>query len=159
LGLFEAIGDMALEVLSDEGRARTCYGAVCADNQRKPKKIAPSTSCGDIFSMKEGFRAALFHRLAGYQLFIPPLRERRDDVGRLLIHFLREELQTTGDLDKLLAQREAQRLWLPTAVVARLARYAWPGNVRQLRNAARQLAISSRGADEVRIDPALVLRE
>jgi len=102
-----------------------------------------------------GFRAALFHRLSGYQLFIPPLRERRDDIGRLLIHFLREELQATGDLDKLLGQREAQQLWLPTALVARLARYSWPGNVRQLRNAARQLAISSRGAGEVRIDAAL----
>jgi two-component system nitrogen regulation response regulator GlnG len=72
-----------------------------------------------------------------------------------LIHFLREELAATGDLDKLLGQREAQRLWLSAELVARLARYAWPGNVRQLRNAARQLAISSRGASEVRIDPAL----
>jgi two-component system nitrogen regulation response regulator GlnG len=102
-----------------------------------------------------GFRAALFHRLAGYQLFIPPLRERRDDIGRLLVHFLRIELAATGDLARLEGQRDAQRLWLPAALVGRLARYGWPGNVRQLRNAARQLAISSRGADEARIDSAL----
>ena len=102
-----------------------------------------------------GFRAALFHRLAGYQLFIPPLRERRDDIGRLLVHFLRDELAKTGDLARLEGQRDAQRLWLPAPLVARLARHGWAGNVRQLRNVARQLAISSRGADEARIDNVL----
>jgi two-component system nitrogen regulation response regulator GlnG len=43
----------------------------------------------------------------------------------------------------------------PDAVLALTILYHWPGNVRQLRNAARQLAISSRGADEVLLDPAL----
>jgi two-component system nitrogen regulation response regulator GlnG len=103
---------------------------------------------------ENNFRSQLFHRLSGYQLFLPPLRERRDDVGRLLIHFLRDELSATGDLSRLERQRDEARLWLPAPLVARLARYSWPGNVRQLRNAARQLAISSRGADEVRIDTA-----
>ena len=102
-----------------------------------------------------GFRSALFHRLAGFQLLVPPLRERRDDIGRLLLHFLREELTRTGDLARLEGQRDAPQLWLPAALVARLAGHGWPGNVRQLRNAARQLAISSRGADQVRVDHAL----
>ena len=35
------------------------------------------------------FRAPLLHRLAGYEIVIPPLRERRDDFGRLFFHFLR----------------------------------------------------------------------
>ena len=38
------------------------------------------------------FRAPLLHRLAGYEIWLPPLRERRDDIGRLLVHFLRQEL-------------------------------------------------------------------
>ena len=105
--------------------------------------------------VESGFRSALFHRLAGYQLVVPPLRDRRDDIGRLLIHFLRTELAATGDLARLESQRDQHHLWLPASLVARLARHSWPGNVRQLRNAARQLAISSRGADEVRIDPVL----
>jgi len=87
-------------------------------------RLIAATEAGlDTQVSEHGFRAALLHRLAGYQLVVPPLRDRRDDIGRLL--------------------------------VGRLARYAWPGNVRQLRNAARQLAISSRGADEVRADAAL----
>ena len=43
------------------------------------------------------FRAPLLHRLAGYEIWLPPLRERRDDVGRLLIHFLRRELAPLGE--------------------------------------------------------------
>jgi two-component system nitrogen regulation response regulator GlnG len=42
------------------------------------------------------------------------------------------------------------------SIVAKMASYHWPGNVRQLRNVARQLAISSRGACKTQIDPALV---
>jgi DNA-binding NtrC family response regulator len=81
---------------------------------------------------ESGFRAALFHRLAGYQLLVPALRDRRDDIGRLLLHFLRAELAATGELGKLERQRDAQHLWLPPSLVARLARHSWPGNVRQL---------------------------
>ncbi|HUF78329.1 MAG TPA: helix-turn-helix domain-containing protein, partial [Thermoanaerobaculia bacterium] len=101
----------------------------------------------------------LFHRLAGYEIVVPPLRERRDDFGRLLVHFLREELEAVGESSRL----EGERLlrWLPTSIVARLARHDWPGNVRQLRNVARQIAIGGRGLETVRIGPQLerVLQE
>ncbi len=46
---------------------------------------------------------------------------------------------------------------MPLSIVARLARYDWPGNVRQLRNVARQLVVGSRGADVVQV-PAQVER-
>ena len=104
---------------------------------------------------ESGFREALFHRLAGYQLVVPPLRARRDDIGRLLVHFLRAEVATTGDLARLERQRDAEHLWLPASLVGRMARFHWPGNVRQLKNAARQLAIASRGRDEVQVDAIL----
>ena len=99
-----------------------------------------------------GFREQLFHRLAGYQLFLPPLRERRDDLGRLLQHFLREELQNTGELRRLEPSTRGRPLWLPAELVSRLARHSWPGNVRQLRNVVRQIVISSRGLEQVRVD-------
>ena len=86
------------------------------------------------------FRAPLLHRLAGFDLRLPPLRERRDDIGPLLIHFLRQELGKVGEGFRLENPR-----WLPPSLVARLARYDWPGNVRQLRNVVRQLVIGSRG--------------
>ena len=117
--------------------------------------IAATEADLELQIAESGFREALFHRLAGYQLLVPPLRDRRDDVGRLFVHFLREELAATGDVERIVQQRDLAIPWLPTAVVARLIRHAWPGNVRQLRNAVRQLAIASRGADQARIDPAL----
>jgi two-component system nitrogen regulation response regulator GlnG len=94
------------------------------------------------------FRAPLLHRLAGYEIRIPPLRERRDDFGRLFLHFLRHELAELGETSRL-ANPPAGRSWLPATLVARLAAHDWPGNVRQLRNAVRQLVIAGRdGGDE-----------
>jgi two-component system nitrogen regulation response regulator GlnG len=98
------------------------------------------------------FRAPLLHRLGGYEIWLPPLRERRDDIGRLLVHFLRRELGTLGEAGRL---DPGAPLWLPPGVVVRLARYEWPGNVRQLRNVARQIAIGSRGQARAEIGPAV----
>ncbi len=103
----------------------------------------------------ESFRAALLHRLEGYQLFIPPLRERRDDIGRLSVHFLRREFAATGELAKLTGDAGTDS-WLPPDFIAKLVRLDWPGNVRQLRNVIRQFAISSRGATSAVLDPAVL---
>jgi two-component system nitrogen regulation response regulator GlnG len=89
------------------------------------------------------FRAPLLHRLAGYSIRLPPLRRRREDIGRLLLHFLAGELESVGTaLPQGVGSAEA---WLPTPLIVRVARYAWPGNVRQLRNVARQLAVDGPG--------------
>ena len=93
------------------------------------------------------FRTPLFHRLAGYQIHVAPLRERRDDIGRLFHHFVRDELTALGAAHRLDRHRETP--WVPAALVARLARYDWGGNVRQLRNVTRQLVIANRDADEM----------
>ncbi len=89
------------------------------------------------------FRAPLYYRLAAQEITAPPLRERRDDVGRLLLHFLTQELQTRGALDRLQRPDRERRGWLSAGVVARLVQYHWPGNVRQLRNVAAYLASMS----------------
>jgi two-component system, NtrC family, nitrogen regulation response regulator GlnG len=107
------------------------------------------------------FRAPLFHRLAGYEIFLPPLRERRDDFGRLLFHFLRAELRALHEEEKLLLIRETEEPWLAASVVARLARHLWPGNLRQLRNVARELVVGSRGFPKAQIGSQIerLLRE
>jgi two-component system nitrogen regulation response regulator GlnG len=97
------------------------------------------------------FRAPLLHRLSGYELCLPALRERRDDVGRLLVHFLRQELETVGEGHRLEDPGPEGQPWLPALLVARLAGCRWPGNVRQLRNVARQLVAASHGQPEARI--------
>jgi two-component system nitrogen regulation response regulator GlnG len=96
------------------------------------------------------FRAPLLHRLSGYEIWLPPLRERREDLGRLLVHFLRQELAATGE-----AQHLGAETWLTAHLVARLARFAWPGNVRQLRNLVRQIVIGSRGLQHLEAGPAV----
>jgi DNA-binding NtrC family response regulator len=107
------------------------------------------------------FRAPLLHRLAGYELVIPPLRERRDDFGRLFCHYLAEELRGTGEEHRLAPPADGAPLWMPASVVARLARHAWPGNIRQLHNTVRQMVIASRSSDTVEIGPQVerLLRE
>jgi two-component system, NtrC family, nitrogen regulation response regulator GlnG len=91
------------------------------------------------------FRAPLLHRLGGYAIRLPALRERRDDIGRLFLHFLREELTVLGEERRLTDPGPEAQPWPPAAWIARLAAAPWPGNVRQLRNVARSLAIASRG--------------
>ncbi len=98
---------------------------------------------------RERFRAPLLHRLGSYSIEVPPLRARRDDVGRLLAHFLREELRALGALRRLDPPLGGQPSWLPAAFVARLAGCSWPGNVRQLRNVARRVAIVGRDEEIV----------
>jgi two-component system nitrogen regulation response regulator GlnG len=98
------------------------------------------------------FREPLLHRLAGYSIRLPPLRERRDDIGRLLVHFLRQELAATGELE-ILDRDSPHLLWMKPALVVRLARYDWPGNVRQFRNTVRQLVIGSRGLPQLQSSP------
>ena len=123
--------------------------------QRVDVRLVAATDA-DLEQRVEGglFRAPLLHRLAGYSVWLPPLRERRDDIARLLVHFLREELAALGEPDRLEAS-SFERLWMPPSLMARLVRSDWPGNVRQLRNAVRQLAIGSRGLPQLQASPGL----
>jgi transcriptional regulator with PAS, ATPase and Fis domain len=71
------------------------------------------------------FRSDLYYRLAVLQVKLPPLRERKDDLPGLVEDVLRQ----LGVLDR----EDAVRILAPE-FIAMLARYRWPGNVRQLRN-------------------------
>ncbi|HEX3482649.1 MAG TPA: sigma 54-interacting transcriptional regulator [Kofleriaceae bacterium] len=100
------------------------------------------------------FGAPLLHRLAGYEIHLPPLRERRDDIARLLLHFLGLDLAETGDTDLL--DRTEPAPWLPLPLIRWIMQHSWPGNVRQLRNVVRQIVIGSRGEFEASLPPALM---
>jgi two-component system response regulator HydG len=81
------------------------------------------------------FRRDLFYRLNVYPIKLPPLRERREDVPLLAIHFLenfkkRSSKNITGITEKALA---------------RMRRYDWPGNVRELENAIERAVIIAQG--------------
>ena len=100
-------------------------------------------------------RPALLHRLAGFSIEVPALRDRPEDIARLAMHFLREELEALGQADRLELRSPEAKPWLSRRIMARLLRYEWPGNVRQLRNVARRIAIGSRDAARATLDESL----
>jgi two-component system nitrogen regulation response regulator GlnG len=92
--------------------------------------------------VKQGtFREDLFHRLNVIRLRLPPLRERREDIGLLVEHFLSAAAKEL--------HIEPKTLHPDTA--AYLAAYAWPGNVRQLENVCRWLTVMA-PAQEIHIE-------
>jgi PAS domain S-box-containing protein len=76
-------------------------------------------------AMKAGiFREDLFYRIAAFPIFLPPLRERREDIPLLAEHFLGRATEKAGKPISVIAT-EAMRM---------LMDYDWPGNVRELEN-------------------------
>lgn len=77
------------------------------------------------------FRADLYHRLHVLTLHVPPLRDRLEDVPLLAQHFV-EQFADEGEVHVRGFSAEAMR---------KLARYDWPGNIRQLRNVVRRACV------------------
>jgi len=119
-------------------------------------RLVSATDANLEEQIREGrFKAPLLHRLAGYDIRLPPLRARREDIGLLFFHFAREELEALGEGWRLNSQDSSAEPWLPAPLAARLVRYSWPGNIRELRNITRQMVIASRGQPCLRMDPQL----
>lgn len=77
------------------------------------------------------FRSDLFYQLAAARLAVPPLRDRRDDIGPLFAHFQAEAAAQTGRAKQQLSPGQRQHL----------LEHEWPGNVRELRNHAFAVAL------------------
>ena len=88
----------------------------------------------NLWSDTLGFNAALRHRLAGVEIYLPPLRERIDDLGRLMRHLL-----PAMQRDHSAEEPSVVRCW--ATLVAEFAAYNWPGNVRELRNFCGQVSL------------------
>ena len=81
------------------------------------------------------FRGDLYYRLNVFPLTLPPLRERPDDVPRLVRHFTQR-----------FARRMGRRIeTIPSSVMEALVRYPWPGNIRELQNVIERAVILSPG--------------
>jgi two-component system, NtrC family, nitrogen regulation response regulator GlnG len=120
-------------------------------------RVVAATDANLEEHIREGrFREPLKYRLANYEIRLPPLRERREDIGLLFFHFAREVLAELGNTRHLEEPADPRaEPWLPASLAARLVRYSWPGNIRQLRNLTRQLVIASRGQPHLRLDSTL----
>jgi formate hydrogenlyase transcriptional activator len=90
------------------------------------------------------FRADLFYRLSVFPIYLPPLRERKEDIPGLVTHFIRR-----------FADRQHKPVpQLADGVIAQLVSYPWPGNVRELQNVVERAVILSR---ESLITPSLIV--
>jgi two-component system nitrogen regulation response regulator GlnG len=70
------------------------------------------------------FKAPLLHRLAGFSIRVPPLRERREDIGLLFHHFARKELEALGEAGRLEPEDALAEPWLPAPLAVRLLQHA-----------------------------------
>ncbi|MBK08742.1 MAG: nitrogen regulation protein NR(I) [Cobetia sp.] len=83
------------------------------------------------------FREDLFHRLNVIRVHLPRLSERREDIPRLMSHFLGEAARELSTEPKVLTE----------AAEKHLTRFDWPGNVRQLENTCRWLTVMASGRE------------
>ena len=92
--------------------------------------------------VREGlFREDLFHRLNVIRVHLPPLRQRREDIPLLMLHFLKMAAK----------ELEVEPKVLRPDVEEYLAKLDWPGNVRQLENLCRWLTVMASGR-EIHLD-------
>src|SRR6202171_5705417 len=111
-------------------------------------RIVAASNVDLLTLVREGrFREDLYHRLNVIHLHLPPLRDRREDIPRLLDHFLRKFSEENG--------RPLTR-FTPGALKL-LVDYDWPGNVRELENVVeRAVVLSSQELMDVDLLPESV---
>ena len=83
------------------------------------------------------FRQDLYYRIATFEIFVPPLRDRCEDIPLLVDHFLRKHSIHAGLERQVTIEDEA---------LDALATYDWPGNVRELDNFVHRLIVVSNGS-------------
>ncbi|HEX8190744.1 MAG TPA: sigma 54-interacting transcriptional regulator [Pyrinomonadaceae bacterium] len=153
----DEIGEMSLSaqvrllrVLQDGEFARVGGGEVL----RADVRVIAASNVDLARAAEQGtFRRDLYYRLSVFPIHVPPLRERREDIHTLVIHFLEHYKQKTGRFVAGIS-REAVRA---------LVNYDWPGNVRELENAVERAVIIASGrqieADDLPEQIALAARE
>ena len=118
--LLRVLQEQEFERVGGSRSLRTDVRLIAATNRDLQRQVAAGT-----------FRSDLYFRLNVFPLVVPSLRERREDIPRLIRHFL---------------DRAARKLGKPLAGVApalveRAMAYDWPGNVRELENFVERSAI------------------
>ena len=85
---------------------------------------------------EQRFRSDLFYRLNVFPIYVPPLRERKEDIPFLVRHFAQHFARNmTKDIDTISAE-----------TMNALTHYSWPGNVRELQNVIERAVILSKGS-------------
>ena len=99
-------------------------------------RIISATNSDLAMLVREGrFRDDLYYRLNVFQIAVPPLRERREDILPLVWSFVQEFSKRMGKRIESIPQKNVEALQA----------YPWPGNVRELRNITERAMIISTG--------------
>jgi len=141
--LLRVLQDGEFQRLGSEHSIRVAVRVISATNRPLDELIADGK-----------FRQDLFYRLSVVPVRVPPLRDRRDDVGELAAYFLAE----------FCVRNNVKPKSMDEDVLPILERYDWPGNVRELRNTVERMAILTPGTwitpdsipMEIRLRPASV---
>jgi len=129
--LFEEVGDL------NSGAQARVVRMLDSLPENAPRIMATSQSNLEQ-KLKDGeFRQDLFYRLGGVTVSVPPLRDRVEDIPLLTEHFLSR------------AERDGATLRsMSDPAMTLVRRYNWPGNVRQLENTIRRLALTG-GVEDI----------
>jgi Nif-specific regulatory protein len=100
--------------------------------------IAATNQDLQVYVRERKFREDLYYRLSVFELHVPPLRDRGDDIAMLIDFFLAHYRRERG----------RPHLKLSDAARQKLLAYRWPGNVRQLRNVIDSAVVLAEG-DEI----------
>lgn len=138
--LFDEIGD-----IPDEAQARIVR-MIDNPGEHSPRFMATSQNNLNDAIEKGGVRQDLYYRLDGANVYVPSLRERVDDIGLLVEHFLAKS-ERDGVPTRLFSD----------AAIETLRAYNWPGNVRQLENTVRRLVLTARADEITRAEAETVL--
>ncbi|SMF22600.1 sigma-54-dependent transcriptional regulator [Pseudobacteriovorax antillogorgiicola] len=135
--LLDEIGDMPLSLQTKLLRVLQEKEVVPVGSSKPIKidtRVIAATHRDLLEEIQSGrFREDLYYRLSVVPVNIPPLRHRKDDIGVLLEHFLKE-----------LNKRFNKEVLPPsTDVLRRIMSYDWPGNVRELKNAVERAVVLS----------------
>jgi two-component system nitrogen regulation response regulator NtrX len=117
--VLRALEEQRVEPVGSNQPVRVNVRVIAATNKKLEEEIA-----------RGAFREDLFYRLNVIPFFVPPLRERPEDIAVLARHFVLEFSEAYG-----------KRKELSAATLDVLRRYQWPGNVRELRNLTERLVI------------------
>ena len=131
----DEIGDMSLDtqakilrVLQDGEVVRV--GGSKAVSAR-PRIVSATNRDIEAMVADGSFRLDLLHRIAGWEVTLPPLRERPADIANLAVHFLVEACRARKTRIRGISQRALDCL----------RRYNWPGNVRELQREMHRVAV------------------
>jgi DNA-binding NtrC family response regulator len=136
----DEIGDLPLEVqvkllrAVQDGEIETVGGR---GSQKVDIRLISATHRNLLQRVKDGqFREDLFYRLNVFPIFVPPLRDRRDDIPALVAHFIRQIS---------LKEHRGKVSGISPRALAMLSAYDWPGNIRQLENAVFRAVVLADG--------------